>query len=159
MDETTALKDSALGLINQAGDLLGAFLALHEQVFSWKNALGWNKFDRLKPALAPLTEQGNKLVQAAKDQLILAQALDETHADKDFLGEFYGSLVKYLEFLKQALQILGKLIAHLEDRAAKDGSFKKTVYEFELAQYKQKVDMYQLYGQQLNQSLDRLLPR
>ncbi len=156
MNDPQALKQSAITLTQDAQTALGEYLDLHERLFSWKNRFGWNKVDDLKPAIPVLLEKLTELTAAAKDGLAQAQSFEETIPNRVILVEFYGLLSKYLDFLRQAVQVMERLCGHIEAKSLKKESYKPAAYEGDLAIYKQKVDNYQLYGVELNALISRL---
>jgi len=138
-------------LTQAASRALELYLDCHERLFSWKNALGWNRFEGLKEALPDLAQHLGELLDQANDQLSTAQTRDPLDP---LLVEYFNLLTKYLDFLKQAVQTMTKLLIHLESK--KTGKFKQAGYELDLAVYKQKVDRYQLYGQELTKLIAQL---
>jgi hypothetical protein len=155
MDSTT-LKQEAITLINATTEVLEEYLTLHNRLFSWKNLLGWNKFEDLKIAIPLVQKKLGDMDQQAKDYLEQAKSLTEPIADKPTLVEFYTLLANYLDSLKMAAQIMGRLLVQIEAKSKKVGEFKQSTYETEIIMYKQKVDKYQLYGMQLNALINRL---
>jgi len=155
MDSTT-LKQEAITLINSATEVLDEYLTLHNRLFSWKNLLGWNKFEDLKIAIPLIQKKLGDMDQQAKDYLEQAKSLVDPMADKTTLVEFYTLMANYLDSLKMAAQILGRLLVQIEAKSKKVGEFKQSTYETEMMMYKQKVDKYQLYGMELNALINRL---
>ncbi len=155
MDSTT-LRQEAITLINSTTEILEEYLTLHNRLFSWKNLLGWNKFEDLKIAVPTVQKKLGDLDQRAKDYLEQAKSLADSIADKTTLVEFYALLTNYLDSLKMAAQIMGRLLVQIEAKSKKVGEFKQSTYETEMMMYKQKVDKYQLYGMQLNALIHRL---
>jgi len=154
--DTLAIKTTAFELTGRAESALSQYLDLHEQLFSWKNAFGWNRYDTLKTNLPLLLTTCTEI----NDQVILQTALVKTllpdHPDQPLLSEFYERLGKYTDFLCQAVQVMPKLLTQIEAKATKSAAYKQKAYELDLAMYKQKVNTYQLYGQELNQLLPKL---
>jgi hypothetical protein len=155
MDSTT-LKQEAITLIDSASEVLEEYLTLHNRLFSWKNLLGWNKFEDLKIAIPLVQKKLGAIDQQAKDYLEEAKSLEEQTADKSSLVEFYTLAANYLDSLKMAAQIMGRLLVQIEAKSKKVGEFKQSTYETEMMMYKQKVDKYQLYGMELNALINRL---
>jgi hypothetical protein len=155
MDSTT-LRQEAITLINATTEVLEEYLTLHNRLFSWKNLLGWNKFEDLKIAIPLVQKKLGDMDQQAKDYLEQAKSLADPIADKPTLVEFYTLLANYLDSLKMAAQIMGRLLVQIEAKSKKMGEFKQSTYETEMIMYKQKVDKYQLYGMQLNALINRL---
>ena len=94
--------------------------------------------------------------QQAKDYLEQAKSLEAELADKLQLVEFYTLMTNYLDSLKMAAQIMGRLLVQIEAKSKKVGEFKQSTYETEMMMYKQKVDKYQLYGMELNALINKL---
>jgi hypothetical protein len=155
MDSTT-LKREATTLIDSTTAVLEEYLTLHNRLFSWKNLLGWNKFEDLKVAIPQVQKRLADLDQQAKDYLEQAKSLEAELADKLQLVEFYTLMTNYLDSLKMAAQIMGRLLVQIEAKSKKIGEFKQSTYETEMMMYKQKVDKYQLYGMELNALINKL---
>jgi hypothetical protein len=155
MDSTT-LKREATTLIDSTSEVLEEYLILHNRLFSWKNLLGWNKFEDLKVAIPKVQTRLGDIDQQAKDYLEQAKSLEAELADKLQLVEFYTLMTNYLDSLKMAAQIMGRLLVQIEAKSKKVGEFKQSTYETEMMMYKQKVDKYQLYGMELNALINKL---
>jgi hypothetical protein len=155
MDSTT-LKQEAITLIDSTSEVLEEYLNLHNRLFSWKNLLGWNKFEDLKIAIPIVQKKLGAIDQQTKDYLEQAKSLEEQAADKSSLIEFYTLAANYVDSLKMAAQIMGRLLVQIEAKSKKIGEFKQSTYETEMMMYKQKVDKYQLYGMKLNALINRL---
>jgi hypothetical protein len=155
MDSTT-LKREATTLIDSTTEVLEEYLTLHNRLFSWKNLLGWNKFEDLKVAIPKVQKRLGDLDQQAKNYLEHAKSLEAELADKLQLVEFYTLMTNYLDSLKMAAQIMGRLLVQIEAKSKKVGEFKQSTYETEMMMYKQKVDKYQLYGMELNALINKL---
>ncbi len=155
MDSTT-LKREATTLIDSTTEVLEEYLTLHNRLFSWKNLLGWNKFEDLKVAIPQVQKKLADIDQQAKDYLEQAKSLEAELADKLQLVEFYTLMTNYLDSLKMAAQIMGRLLVQIEAKSKKVGEFKQSTYETEMMMYKQKVDKYQLYGMELNALINKL---
>jgi hypothetical protein len=158
MSESTALhlRLESLRLLEEAEVLLKQYIKLHDRLFSWKNYLFWSKFDDIKVSVPALLVALTDFTQQTKTYLQTAQGLPDSEADRPNLVEFYTLLNKYFDFLRQAVQVMERLVVQVEARARKTVDFKQKVYEADLAIYKQKVDKYQLYGQELNTFIARL---
>ena len=155
MDSRT-LKREATTLIDSTTEVLEEYLTLHNRLFSWKNLLGWNKFEDLKVAIPKVQKRLGDIDQQAKDYLEQAKSLEAELADKLQLVEFYTLMTNYLDSLKMAAQIMGRLLVQIEAKSKKVGEFKQSTYETEMMMYKQKVDKYQLYGMELNALINKL---
>lgn len=156
METSTHLQQEAMRLIQDTESNLKAYLELHNRLFAWRNYFFWAKFDAIKSAHPPLLAKFTTAAEQSVTYLKQAEALPEQGADRADLVEFYDLLSKYLDFLRQAVQIMGRLMGQVEARALKSDQFKPKAYETDLAIYKQKVDRYQLYGQELNKLIARL---
>ena len=104
--------------------------------------------------MVTVREMTTDLVMAVETQ---AHTVQQATSPDPLLAEYYRLLTKHVEFLKQAVQVMPKLLKQIEAKARKTGTYKQAAYELDLAMYKQKVDMYQLHGQQLNALLPRLV--
>lgn len=153
--ENQTLKAVAGALISEVGKILDDYLLVDDQLFSWKNAFGWNDVAPLKDKVQPLSDRLIQLLEKTKVEQGQILALPENHPEKLLLVEFYQLFTNYADTLKMAVQNMGRVLIHIDTRRSNKIEFKQARYESDLMIYKAQVDKYQLFGEKLNALLKR----
>lgn len=154
--ENQTLKTTAGDLVSEVGKILNDYLVVDDQLFSWKNAFGWNDVTALKDKVEPLSDRLIQLLEKTKAEQSQIAELPEDHPEKLFLVEFYQLFINYSDTLKMAVQNMGRVLVHIDTKRTNKTEFKQTRYESDLIIYKAQVDKYQLFGEKLNALLKRL---
>jgi hypothetical protein len=154
--ENQTPKAAAGDLVSEVGKILDDYLVVDDQLFSWKNAFGWNDVAALKDKVEPLRDQLIQLLEKTKAQQSQIVELPEEDPEKSLLMEFYPLFTNYVDTLKMAVQNMGRVLAHIDTKRNNKAEFKQARYESDLIIYKAQVDKYQLFGEKLNALLKRL---
>jgi hypothetical protein len=154
--ENQTPKAAAGDLVSEVGKILDDYLVIDDQLFSWKNAFGWNDVAALKDKVEPLSARLVQLLEKTKAQQSQIAELPEENPEKSLLMEFYPLFVNYVDTLKMAVQNMGRVLVHVDTKRNNKTEFKQARYESDLIIYKAQVDKYQLFGEKLNALLKRL---
>jgi hypothetical protein len=154
--ENQTPKAAAGDLVSEVGKILDDYLVVDDQLFSWKNAFGWNDVAALKDKVEPLSARLVQLLEKTKAQQSQISELPEEDPEKSLLMEFYPLFANYVDTLKMAVQNMGRVLAHIDTKRNNKAEFKQARYESDLIIYKAQVDKYQLFGEKLNSLLKRL---